>query len=1408
MVTSEISLGNEQLNRLFPFYFTLGSNLSVDSCGIGLLKLMPACVGCSFTEQFSFKRPKDIIIDFSNPSSVCNQLLVLQLNNADGNLLRGQFELIPSTGQLFFAGSPWFNSMEEVNKAGLVLDDFAYHDSLVDLLHVLKTKQIDNEDLQELLTKVNSQKKELKKAAVELNEMALFPMQNPDPLFRITTRGNVIMKNPAAEKLSSFYYKGIPYAHDTFWVFLATEEKHIDDQWSFETYSGDRAYSFICRNMPGQDYFNVYGRDITQQKQNEEELKRLSLVASSNESGVLFTHADGSIFWTNEGFCQLTGLNTNEIMGKTPIELCKGSLTDKSILKKMVDAFLKGESFNVELLHYRKDGSSFWGRAKGQSYKKAGTGELQYFAMVEDISEEKEKEERLKILSQIAENNINPVIITDKQGGITWVNKSFTEMTGYNLPAILGKKPGHFLQGPETNQLTVAYMRGKIAEAAPFSAEICNYTMEEKMYWTKINGQPIHNSNGELTGFFSIQENITREKEIQTRIKESEVRFWLALEKIYENAWEHDFRTGKTSFSKSSNEFWGYDNNELNSNTLLWRNSVHANDLHLLDDRDLGYQSGEIDSHNLEYRIIHKNGTVKWVMDRGVAIEKTKNGKSLRVVGTHTDITKIKQTETELEHRVNQFKSLSENIPGVIYEYEFRADGTEGLRYISPAIERVLGINQGDFNHYVDYLSPEDKSRIMHKNELCRTTLEPVYDEVCITIAGIGMRWHSFHSSFSYVSQDGAKVFTGFMMDITERKNADILLRANEEKYRSIITNMKLGLTEFNNDTLITYANKSFCDMSGYSTEELVGKNSVSLFVTEANAAVVAQQRERRKNGGADSYILQVINKSGEPKWWLISEAPTFNDKSEQVGSIGIYLDISAQKNLEIELTEAREHAEQLARTKEMFLANMSHEIRTPMNAIIGMSNQLAKTNLSIQQKFYLDTVHSAADNLLVIINDILDLSKIEAGKLSLENIGFQPKNIAARAIQVLSHRAEEKGIRLTASSFDQRISEVLIGDPYRIHQVLLNLLTNAIKFTDKGTVDLVFTLLEDHETYQLIEVLVKDTGIGMDELFVQQLFEKFSQESDSVSRKYGGTGLGMSICQELVDLMGGSIGAKSKKGEGTTISFSLPFNKGGISDLPEKENIKIKEGFLAGKKVLIVDDNELNRLVAAVIVENYGALIIEASGGEQAVEYAIKQQPDIILMDIQMPGMNGYQATDLIRKKGLKLPIIALTANAIKGESEKCIAAGMNDYISKPFKEEDLLATIAKSLGTKVTFEKGKPANGPHDDKPLYSLEKLRNISNKNEAFVTKMVNIFCEQTPILLADMLDAMRSSNLEKIGNIAHKIKPSIDNLDIHRLKQVIRDIERTAKEGNHTALHPLVAEVEITLVNVIQQLRME
>lgn len=858
----------------------------------------------------------------------------------------------------------------------------------------------------------------------------------------------------------------------------------------------------------------------------------------------------------------------------------------------------------------------------------------------------------------------------------------------------------------------------------------------------------------------------------------------IALEKIGDNIWEHDYKKDQTVFSKLAINMIDYKAGDDIKVSEWWMNHTHPDDRHILARLDEQYKNGAINEHEEEYRLINNDGMIHWILDRGIMLERAADGSPLKIIGTHTDITKIKETEHALRESEQTFRSLAENTPGLLFKYHYqRNKGT--FLYISPNAEQKIGITAEQLESFYNIMHPDDCKR---EKKMRKSTIEhslPYRFEGRFIVPGKPVIWLNIASSLTRMQSDGTLVYTGIITNITRDKEAELAVQFREEKYRSIIANMNLGLMEVDNDDTIGYLNQSFCDMCGYTAQELIGKKAFSLFLADASSDIMKEKNTQREQGYSDAYELCVKDKNDNQKWWLISGAPHYNDVGIKVGTIGIHLDITEQKKLQSDLIFARKQAEESAKSKQVFLANMSHEIRTPMNAIIGMSHQLAKTVLTERQRSFLETIHSAADNLLVVVNDVLDLSKMDAGKLTLEKIGFYLKDVIDRAIHVVEHKAEEKGLWVGIEYYDTNIAAVQIGDPYRINQILLNLLSNAVKFTEKGAINLRCTLQKEADNNQAITIEVQDTGIGMEAEFAEKIFEAFQQEYSSVTRKYGGTGLGMHICRQLVEMMDGTIEVKSKKGIGTNIFVTITFPVGKKEDIKRNEILPFEARMLKGKKILVADDNEMNRFLITVLFQNYNSIVVEAKNGKEAVDILKTEDFDIVLMDIQMPVMDGLQATRYIREQlKSKVPVIALTANAMKTDHEKYMQCGLNSYVLKPFKEDDLIRAIIKQLDNKqddmntIPEQEIEIKNG----ESLYNLSQLTEISRGDEDFITKMIGIFIRQAYIFTEEIAESIQCNNFSKVASLVHKFKPSVGNICHPFMYSDIKLVEQIAIKG--------------------------
>ncbi len=697
------------------------------------------------------------------------------------------------------------------------------------------------------------------------------------------------------------------------------------------------------------------------------------------------------------------------------------------------------------------------------------------------------------------------------------------------------------------------------------------------------------------------------------------------------------------------------------------------------------------------------------------------------------------------------------------------------------------------WNHLIYKYQNSDKNNYINKHQ----------EIILLNKAG-----NEFYSEISIIpiNQSGKTYFSVFIQDITKRKEAEKSHKIQETKYQNIISNMNLGLLEVDNNQNIQYANQSFADMSGFEIKELIGKNPSEIFVFGENLEIINSKNNLRAAGDSDFYQISIKNKKGELKWWAISGAPNYDNNGNLTGSIGIHLDITKQKQLEIDLEIEKTNAIASSKAKEIFLANMSHEIRTPLNAIIGFLRELDKQELTEIQKKYISNSNIASKHLLAIINDILDISKIEAGEMSLENEDFIFEKSISNVTTVLLPMLEQKGLGFKAT-ISNEIEKILKGDTLRLQQILFNLIGNSIKFTNKGRIAIDCEVVTKNPFSQEIRISVADTGIGMESSFIDTIFNKFSQEDLAITRKYGGTGLGLTITKELVKLMNGRIEIESKKNEGTIIRLYINFQKGSIQSIGNL-NIENLSTRIDNISILLVEDNYLNRMIAQNTLQYYNCKVTEAENGKEALEILKNEKFDIILMDVQMPQMGGIEATEIIRKElQLSTPIIAFTANALKTEIDKCKKAGMNDYVTKPFDEDVFIETIAKHTLNKKSLIPNSVAKQTFSSQKLYNLASLNKLSRGNNEFVIKMINIFVEQTADTIEKSATAINLNNFVEASQLIHKIKPSTESLGITTLIKQITLLEKLTKEtSDKEQILALFNPIKDILEQVIIQLK--
>ncbi|WP_319764024.1 PAS domain S-box protein [Maridesulfovibrio sp.] len=524
--------------------------------------------------------------------------------------------------------------------------------------------------------------------------------------------------------------------------------------------------------------------------------------------------------------------------------------------------------------------------------------------------------------------------------------------------------------------------------------------------------------------------------------------------------------------------------------------------------------------------------------------------------------------------------------------------------------------------------------------------------------------------------------------DITTRKKVEEALKESAYRFRSLVKTAESVIILLSPDKKILEFNRMAEHLFGRTRHEVLGRDYYELFVPERLWADHNRQFATVLSGNSLRLLENyVIAKDGEERIMQWSLSRLLDAKGGALGVLAVGQDITERKRSEAELCEARDAAEEASRAKSEFLANMSHEIRTPISAIIGMSEMTLNTNLSIEQKGYLVTVKKAAESLLHIINDILDISKIEARKMELRSDDFNLFDMLEKQLAVLKVQAEEKGIELRANVNDN-VSRCYYGDEYRLGQVIINLVGNAIKFTEKGYVEVSVNHVGSFAEGAVLEFIVKDTGIGISDDKAEKLFESFVQLNAGYSKRHPGSGLGLAISRQLVEMMGGQITFSSKKDWGTEFKFTVRL-KSSVGDCEESPVIKFERsdsGETVPARILLAEDNATNQLYIAHFLTEQGFEVETAENGIEALNLLEQSGTfDVILMDVQMPEMDGLEATKRIREQGNDIPIIALTAYAMEGDREKFLNSGMDAYSSKPVKIDELVKVIAKLVPHKA---------------------------------------------------------------------------------------------------------------------------
>jgi PAS domain S-box-containing protein len=658
--------------------------------------------------------------------------------------------------------------------------------------------------------------------------------------------------------------------------------------------------------------------------------------------------------------------------------------------------------------------------------------------------------------------------------------------------------------------------------------------------------------------------------------------------------------------------------------------------------------------------------------------------------------------------------------------------------------------------------------------------------------------------------------------EIAERKHTEEELEERTAFFNSLIENSPIAIVAVGIDDKVRFCNPAFENLFGYRQTDVIGKSLLGLITNPEVFSEVAGNREDLWNGKVIHTVSKRVRSDGSLVDVEAFSVP-LGPMGHRTGAVMQYQDITERKRAEEAILRAKDAAEAASRAKSEFLANMSHEIRTPMNGIIGMTELTLDTQLIPEQREYLGLVRASADSLLKLINDILDFSKIEAGKIDLEKIEFPFQQSLDETLKSLALRAHQKNVELSWH-VGPGIPEYLRGDAGRLRQVLVNLVGNSVKFTQRGEIEVSVEPESKSGGRVLLHFQVRDSGIGIPKEKQEMIFEAFTQVDSSTTRNYGGTGLGLAITSRIVQLMGGKIWVESEPGRGSIFHFTSHFEFTGT--VPRKTGAEDREAIrhlpsgvaepsmsqaAQGMKILLAEDNAVNRRLAIALLQKRGHHIAATENGQQALDALERENFDLVLMDVQMPVLDGLDAIRAIRAKeqssGSHLPIIALTAHAMKGDRERCLASGADDYVTKPIRTPDLLAAIDRATSNNTSpANTASPVAAPHPAAPpvLDSAAALDRVEGDRE-LLENLMGMFADECSQNIAEIRKSLEARDMKLLERLAHTLKGASASLAAGRVADAAFALEKQARTGevgdSEQLLETLLFEIDCLLPEI-------
>ena len=834
-----------------------------------------------------------------------------------------------------------------------------------------------------------------------------------------------------------------------------------------------------------------------------------------------------------------------------------------------------------------------------------------------------------------------------------------------------------------------------------------------------------------------------------------------------------------------------------------WFASVYPQDLEALIAQFAQAVSGAAQFH-IEYRVLRPDESVIWISATG-RVFLDGFGAARRVVGTVADVHARKIVEEELR-RTAQSLAIAQKAGGIA---TFDVNLLSGNTVQSDNMREIVGLAATEplpnRPLWLELVHPEDRPQADKPLSVCGADGSAYQREYRIIRADGSVRWLSERGVAVQTAAGETARITGAVIDVTERKSSETAMLELEERLERAVRGTSDALWEWDAASDEVWLAPRFRELLGYADQDPLPATAAEFggYLHPDDAPRINDSvREHLENGAPYDIEARIRRKDGAYDWVRIRGAAERDANGSGRRMSGSMQVITERKRTELALIDATNAAASANRAKSAFLANMSHEIRTPMNGVIGMTRLLADTTLTAAQREYVEVIRSSGESLLALINNVLDVSKIEAGRVELEALDIDLGALVAESVATLGAVAATRRLGLKASVRPE-VPSVVRGDPLRLRQVLINLIGNALKFTARGEVDVDVGLEAIEDGRALVRFSVRDTGIGIAPDRLDRLFKSFSQVDSSTTRHYGGSGLGLSIVKQLAELMGGTVGVESEVGRGSVFWFTARFERAAADRAAPPPAPAAGAGSaapsFAGAHVLLVEDNTVNQKVARKYLEKLGVTSDLACNGCEAVEAWERSGHDLILMDCQMPVMDGFEATREIRRRergGRRVPIIALTANALASDRKTCLDAGMDEHLPKPLELESLASCLGRRFaGRSFGGAAPAPSAAPVD------LEALGELVGDDAAFQRELVETFIASGDATLAHIVDALAAGDFAALRKSAHSLKGASANIRAGDLSLAARQLESRAASEDANAcreqLESLRAQFERT-----------